>query len=149
VTNVPFGFQEAARFPPGAVAMKIAIALAVGMLVGFERESANKDAIQVIGTLAQRSFGNIGFLVASGLSGIASSASAAAAAANLSANGNITPEMAGTATVIVSMVSALSNVPLVLKGLPSSLLFRIASSTALQVIVGVGVLAVQHYVVAH
>ena len=80
------------------------------------------------------------------MSGIASSASAAAAAANLSANGNITPEMAGTATVIVSMVSALSNVPLVLKGLPSSLLFRIASSTALQVIVGVGVLAVQHYV---
>jgi len=105
-------------------------------------------AIEVIGTLAQRSFGNIGFLVASGLSGIASSASAAAAAANLSANGKITPELAGTATAIVSMVSALTNVPLVLKGLPRPLLFRISSSTALQVIVGVGVLAVQHYMVA-
>jgi uncharacterized membrane protein (DUF4010 family) len=43
VTTVPFDFQEAVRFPPGAVAIKIAIALAVGMLVGFERESANKD----------------------------------------------------------------------------------------------------------
>jgi hypothetical protein len=39
-----FAFQEAVRFPPGTVAMRIAIALAVGMLVGFERESADKDA---------------------------------------------------------------------------------------------------------
>jgi len=31
------------RFPPNAVAFKIAVALAVGMLVGFERESASKD----------------------------------------------------------------------------------------------------------
>lgn len=31
------------RFPPDAVAIKIAFALAIGMLVGFERESANKD----------------------------------------------------------------------------------------------------------
>jgi hypothetical protein len=40
---MPFAFEEAARFPAGAVAMKIVIALAVGMRVGFERESANKD----------------------------------------------------------------------------------------------------------
>jgi len=31
------------RFPPNAVAFKIATALAIGMLVGFERESASKD----------------------------------------------------------------------------------------------------------
>jgi len=37
----------------------------------------------------------------------------------------------------------------VFKGLPRRLLFRIASSTALQVVVGVGVLAVQHYVLSH
>ena len=105
-------------------------------------------AIQVIGTLAQRSFGSVGFLVASALGGVASSASAAAAAANLSANGNITPELAGAATVIVSMVSALTNVPLVLKALPRPVLFRIATSTVLQVIAGVGVLAVQHYLLS-
>ncbi|HXJ77168.1 MAG TPA: DUF4010 domain-containing protein [Candidatus Methylomirabilis sp.] len=125
--------------------------LRLGSPVSFHRVLAYGllfIGIEVIGTLAQRSFGNIGFLVASGLSGIASSASAAAAAANLSANGKITPELAGTATAIVSMVSALTNVPLVLKGLPRPLLFRISSSTALQVIVGVGVLAVQHYMVA-
>src|SRR5208282_2152016 len=38
-----FAFQEITRFPPNTVAIKIAMALAVGMLVGFERESANKD----------------------------------------------------------------------------------------------------------
>jgi len=102
-------------------------------------------AIEVVGTLAQRAFGNIGFLVASGISGIASSASSAAAAATLSANGKITPELAGTATVIVSMVSALSNVPLVFKRLSRTVLFRIASSTALQIMVGIAVLAVQHH----
>ena len=102
-------------------------------------------AIEVVGTLAQRAFGNIGFLVASGISGIASSASSAAAAATLSANGKITPELAGTATVIVSMVSALTNVPLVFKRLSRTVLFRIASSTALQIMVGIAVLAVQHH----
>jgi uncharacterized membrane protein (DUF4010 family) len=103
-------------------------------------------AIEVIGTLAQRTFGNVGFLVANGISGIASSASAAAAAANLSANGKISPELAGTATVIVSMVSALTNVPLVVNRLSSrSLFFRVASSTALQVVLGSAVLAAQHY----
>lgn len=103
-------------------------------------------AIEVIGNLAQRSFGNVGFLVANGISGIASSASAAAAAANLSANGKISPELAGTATVIVSMVSALTNVPLVVNRVSSrALFFRVASSTALQIVLGSAVLAAQHY----
>jgi uncharacterized membrane protein (DUF4010 family) len=31
------------RFPPDAAAIEIALALSIGMLVGFERESANKD----------------------------------------------------------------------------------------------------------
>jgi uncharacterized membrane protein (DUF4010 family) len=107
-------------------------------------------AIEVIGTLAQRTFGNVGFLVANGISGIASSASAAAAAANLSANGKISPELAGTATVIVSMVSALTNVPLVVNRLASrSLFFRVAGSTALQIVLGSAVLTAQHYLTPH
>ena len=102
-------------------------------------------AIEVVGTLAERLFGNIGFLAASGISGVASSASATVAAANLSASGKITPELAGTAVVIASMASALTNVPLVFKRLSGRVLFRIASSTGLQIIVGVAVLAIQHY----
>jgi len=38
-----FAFQEVTRFTPNTIAIKIAMALAVGMLVGFERESASKD----------------------------------------------------------------------------------------------------------
>jgi uncharacterized membrane protein (DUF4010 family) len=101
--------------------------------------------IQVVGTLAERVFGNIGFMAASGISGVASSASATAAAANLSASAKITPELAGTAAVIASMASALTNVPLVFKRLSGTVLFSISSSTALEIIVGIAVLAVQHY----
>ena len=102
-------------------------------------------AIEVIGTLAERMFGNAGFIAASGISGIASSASSTAAAANLSASMKITPELAGTATVIASMASALTNLPLVFKRLSRTVLLRVASSTALQIVVGISVLAAQHY----
>jgi uncharacterized membrane protein (DUF4010 family) len=102
-------------------------------------------AIEVVGTLAERLFGNIGFILANGISGVASSASATVAAANLSASAKITPELAGTAVVIASMASAMTNVPLVFKRLSGRVLFRIAGSTALQIIVGITVLAVQDH----
>ena len=100
---------------------------------------------KLIGTLAERVFGHVGFLAASAIGGVASSASATAAAANLSASAKITPELAGMAAVIASMASAFTNVPLVFKRLSRKILFRIAGSTALQIVVGIGVLAVQHY----
>lgn len=106
-------------------------------------------AIQVLGTLAERAFGNAGFMAASLVGGIASSASATAAAANLSASGKITPELAGTATVLAAMASALTNIPLVFKHLSGSVLVRILGSTALQIAVGITVLAVQHYYLWH
>ena len=76
-------------------------------------------AIQVVGTLAARLFGNFGLMAASGISGIASSASTTVAVANLTASGKIAPELAGTAAVIGSMTSALTNVPVVFKRLPA------------------------------
>ena len=66
-------------------------------------------AIQVVSTLAERVFGNLGFIAASGISGMASSASASAAAANLSASSKIAPSLAGTAVVIASMASTMTN----------------------------------------
>ena len=102
-------------------------------------------AIQALGTLAERLFGSFGLMAASGISGMASSASTTVAVANLSASGKITPELAGTAAVIGSMTSALTNVPVVFKRLPGKIVFKIASSTALQILVGIAVLAVQHY----
>src|SRR5690349_19590137 len=50
------------KFPPAEVAVKIAIALAVGMLVGFERESASKDVgIRTFGLTAL--LGTLGILI--------------------------------------------------------------------------------------
>lgn len=102
-------------------------------------------AIEAAGTLAVRIFGSIGFLTASAISGVVSGASATVAAANLSASAKITPELAGSATVVASMVSALSSVPMVFKRLSGKVLFRLVSSTALQIIVGTAVLALQHH----
>ncbi len=103
-------------------------------------------AIEALGTLAERLFGHVGFMAATGISGIASSASATAAAANLSAAGKIAPQLAGTAAVIASMASALSNIPLVVRHLSQPVVIRIAGSTALQVATGAAVLAAQHFV---
>jgi uncharacterized membrane protein (DUF4010 family) len=104
-------------------------------------------AIEVLGTLAHRAFGNFGFMAASGLSALASSASATAAAANLAGTGKIAPELAGTAAVIASMASALTNIPLVTQRVATrDGAVRFASSTFIQVAAGVAVLAIQHFV---
>jgi len=100
--------------------------------------------IQVLSTLAERFFGNLGFIAASGISGMASSASATAAAANLSAGAKIAPALAGTAAVVASMASAFTNVPMVFKRVSRPILMKIAFGTGLQLAVGLGVLAFQH-----
>jgi uncharacterized membrane protein (DUF4010 family) len=69
--------------------------------------------IEVIGTLAQRYFGHVGFLIVSVVGGLVSSASTAGAAATLAMHGNISPETAGMATVLTSVTSALSNLPVI------------------------------------
>jgi uncharacterized membrane protein (DUF4010 family) len=68
--------------------------------------------ISVLGNLGQRYVGHFGFLCVSILGGIVSSASTAGAAATLTLDGKISPEQAGIATVLASMTSALSNLPL-------------------------------------
>jgi len=102
-------------------------------------------AIQVAGTLAERLFGTGGFMAASCISGIVSSASATAAAANLSANLKITPALAGTATVIASMASLVTNLPLIFKRVTRPVLLKVILSTALQVTLGIAVLAGQRF----
>ena len=70
-------------------------------------------AIQVAGTLAERHLGSAGFLLVSIIGGLVSSASSAAAAAHLAASGQLSPELAGIGTVLASMASAMSSLPLV------------------------------------
>lgn len=69
-------------------------------------------AIEVIGTLGQRYLGHFGFLTVSVIGGLVSSASTAGAAATLAMRHKIDMQTAGVATVLTSMTSALSNLPL-------------------------------------
>lgn len=69
-------------------------------------------AIEIIGTLGQRYLGHFGFLLVSVIGGLVSSASTAGAAATLAMQNKIDIETAGLATVLTSMTSALSNLPL-------------------------------------
>ena len=63
-------------------------------------------------------------MAASCISGIVSSASATAVAANLGASLKITPALAGTATVIASMASLVTNLLLIFRGVTRPALFK-------------------------
>lgn len=102
--------------------------------------------MQIAATLGQRSLGDYGFMIITGISGLVSSASATAAAATLSRAGKVTPELAGTAAVLASMASAFINLPLVAKHLPRKTLLSLIIATAVQTIIGVVVLAAQHFI---
>jgi uncharacterized membrane protein (DUF4010 family) len=70
-------------------------------------------AVGAAGTLAQRYFGQFGFLTVSAIGGLVSSASTTAAAGNLVKHGSVVPAIAGVATVLTSVTSALINLPIV------------------------------------
>lgn len=69
--------------------------------------------IEIVGSLGQRYLGHFGFLLVSVIGGLVSSASTAGAAATLAMRHSIDMQTAGLATVLTSMTSALSNLPLV------------------------------------
>jgi uncharacterized membrane protein (DUF4010 family) len=69
--------------------------------------------LQVAGTVAQRSFGDIGFYGVSVAAGLVSSASGVAAAAVLAAHGAIPGEAAGVGVVLNSLASTAIKLPLV------------------------------------
>lgn len=98
--------------------------------------------LAVLGTLAQRHFGSVGFLFITALGGAVSSASAAATAASLAASGEVSGEMAGMATVFASITSALSNLPLIYEELRDvRLIRRMSVLTFLVSSAGIAVLA--------
>lgn len=69
--------------------------------------------IQVVGTLLTRLFGSSGMLVVGAVGGLVSSASTTAAAATMAMHGQISPALAGSATVLASLASAAVNLPIV------------------------------------
>jgi len=69
--------------------------------------------LQILGTVAQRALGQVGFYRVSTVGGFVSSASAVASAANLSAAGRLAPQVAANGAIIASATSAIINLPLV------------------------------------
>ena len=97
-------------------------------------------AIEVAGTVAQRYLGHLGFLIVSVIGGFVSSASTAGAAATLAMHHEISPQSAGIATVLTSMTSALSNLPVIQQQIRDWKLTRQLSVVSCSVVI-IGLLA--------
>lgn len=93
--------------------------------------------IQLAGALAQRAFGHIGIYVVSFFGGLFSSASTVAAVAGLSSKGMISPAVAGVCVVIASLTSVMVSMPLVMQSQNRHLIWRIAWSIGLIVLLGI------------
>jgi uncharacterized membrane protein (DUF4010 family) len=79
------------------------------------------------------------------LGGLVSSASTTAAAASLAAHGETAAYTAGLATVVTSMASALSNLPVIYRVTTNAGMTRgLAIRTCAVVLVGVGALMIQY-----
>jgi uncharacterized membrane protein (DUF4010 family) len=99
-------------------------------------------ALAAAGTLVQRYFGGVGFLVLSLLGGMVSSASATASAASLAASGTITPETAASAVVLTSMASTIAHLPVAYyQGGGGRLFAGLAQSSLTIVLLGLATLA--------
>ena len=72
-------------------------------------------ALDVAGTLAQRSLGPIGFYAVSFVGGLVSSASSVASAGVLAAHGHITPQAAGHGAILATLSSVFINWPLAMR----------------------------------
>lgn len=101
-------------------------------------------AIEIVGVLANRRFGQAGFLAVSAIGGLFSSASSTVAAANLAARGSISAGAAGVATILASLASALVNIPVIAKqGKRNEVTAKVVWITALQILAGVSVILLQ------
>lgn len=99
-------------------------------------------AIEIIGKLAERFFGHLGFIIFSIAGGLVSSASTTATAAIMSARGQLHPELAGVAVILCSVSSALVNLPLVYHETRHKRLTRnLTAFSAVMVALGLAVMA--------
>lgn len=111
--------QKAEQHPAGTVSLTSPVAL--GKVLKF---GVVFIAIQIAGTLLTRIFGNSGMLAVSVIGGLVSSASTTAAAATMAMHGQISPSLAGSATVLASLASAAVNLPIVWRTTANKAVFR-------------------------
>jgi uncharacterized membrane protein (DUF4010 family) len=103
-------------------------------------------AIQVAGTLAQRSLGQFGFYAVSLVAGAISSASSVASAASLALAGTLPTHVASNGVVLTSAVSVAVNLPLVMRlGKDRALIRKIVWALGAIVILGTIAIAVQSF----
>jgi uncharacterized membrane protein (DUF4010 family) len=98
-------------------------------------------AIEMIGTLCTRFFGDYGLLATSVFGGLVSSASTTAAAATMAMHGKITPSLAGSATVLASLASAIVNLPIIWRTIKNKAIVKKLTIQMLSIIL-VGIAAV-------
>jgi uncharacterized membrane protein (DUF4010 family) len=99
--------------------------------------------ITLAGELANRAFGQTGFLIVAAVGGLVSSASTSAAAGILAAKGALPPELAGYGVVVTSMASLVFHVPMAqIAGRDKEVTRRLARLSALILAAGaVGLVA--------
>ncbi len=100
--------------------------------------------ITLAGELANRLYGQTGFLLISAIGGLVSSASTSAAAGILAAKGSLTPELAGYGVVLASMASLVFHIPVAhMAGLDRTVTVRLAWLSAVILAAGLAGLAAQ------
>lgn len=97
--------------------------------------------IQVGGTLLTRLFGSYGILATGVFGGLVSSASTTVAAATMAMHGKISPSLAGSATVLTSLASAVVNLPIVWRTIKDKTIVKRLTIEMVTVVV-VGIVAV-------
>lgn len=121
--------------------LKLASPVSVPKLVSF---GALFLIIEILGAVGRRFFGHYGVVIVSLVGGLVSSASTTAAAAMLAEHGETAAYTAGVATVVTSMASALSNLPVVFRVTKLSDMTRgLAVRTVAIVVLGSILLTVQ------
>jgi uncharacterized membrane protein (DUF4010 family) len=95
--------------------------------------------LQIAGTLAQRTLGEVGFYAVSLIAGLVSSASGVAAAATLATHGTISVQAAGVGVVLNSLASTAIKLPLVARiSGDRGLTLRVALALGLIMVLGLG-----------
>jgi uncharacterized membrane protein (DUF4010 family) len=101
--------------------------------------------IEVAGAIGKRYFGHYGVMIVSLAGGLVSSASTTAAAAILAAHGETAFYVAGIATVIASIASALSNLPVIYRVTHNAKMTRgLVAKSAAVTVVGIVVLVAEY-----
>lgn len=133
-------FARDAAHPAGE--LKLSSPVSIRKLVSFGTLFL---AIEVAGAIAKRYLGHYGVVIVSLAGGLVSSASTTAAAAILAAHGETTADTAGLATVVTSIASALSNLPVIYRVTRNAEMTRgLVLKTSAVVLVGGLTLVIQY-----